>query len=106
MTDPRPFIDDYYEAMKVAARLKAAVERAEEHRKIVFSEEVIAADAPISKAEHIARASSTYADAVEELRIASVEYGDAAAKVEYLKTRFEAWRTNMATHRTKLQKGE
>lgn len=107
MPDVKPHLDELRAAMRVASRAKAQMERAEENRKIVFSEEVVASqEKSLARAEHIARASSTYQDAVEELKQASIACGDAQAEVVYLQNRFEAWRTNMASARANRMTGD
>jgi len=93
---------DYRRALHANAKAVADLEEAEEQRKIVFSEEVVAFTqdgTAIGKAEHMARASFAYQAAsarVVRCRLAKEEtYGE----VESLKTRFETWRSRAANAR-------
>src|SRR5712671_503848 len=87
----------YHEALKSAASLTAAEHAAEDHRKIVLSALIVAAgDMPLSKAEHVGRSSEHYQDATNTLNTAREGAEGAKAEVEYLKTRWETWRTKMS----------
>lgn len=96
------FHDDYGVALRRLAKAVAELERAEEARKSLFSELVVEASkdgTAIGKAEHIARASFDYRAASEAVAVARHEKEDAAGNVEWLKTRWETWRSRAANAR-------
>lgn len=74
--------------------------------KVVFSRQVLAAgDVAISKAEHIARASSEYTDWCEMLDTARTAAEKARAEVEWLKCRWETWRSKSSLAKARLANG-
>lgn len=96
------FLDEYRQAALAAAETKAEEARLEEVRKITFSRLVKdQGDMAVAKAEHIARADAAYEDACDELAAARKAAAIAAARHDYLKTRFEHWRTRAANNRGK-----
>lgn len=101
MTDAPTLVDEYKDALQRVAELKANERAAEERVKIVFSTQVLAAgDVSAAKAEHVARASKEYEVAVAELKHARAAAGLAEAHAEYLRVRWETWRTRMSMRKT------
>lgn len=90
-------------AALAAGRLRAEAEYAEELRKIAFAKAVSAQPPAISvaKAENLARGSAEFLAYVDALHAANLAANEAAAQLDYLGKRWEKWRTQMATARTK-----
>jgi hypothetical protein len=75
----------------------------EEQRKIAFSQAVFASgESSMAKAEHAARTSSAFMDAVNALDDARRAAATAKAKVTYMAARLDVWRTRSATARQKM----
>ena len=103
MTSVDDLVEQYHLALQEMARANADLSAFEDGAKIVFSKQVIAAgDVAISKAEHIARASDQYAAARIILDAGRKSAEAARAEVEYLKTRFEAWRSKSSMAKARL----
>lgn len=89
-----------------AARARAAAEVADERRKHVLSVLVLdarAAGKAVGEAEHVARASVQYQQAVDEWAQANSEWRVLEARAEAKRLKFEAWRTVSATERARMQ---
>lgn len=87
-------VQTYRDALLAQAKANAAEAQADDARKVVLSEQVLAAgDVPLSKAEHIARASAPYKLALTDLNHARDVAETARAEVEATRVRFEKWRT-------------
>jgi len=90
-------VEAYGVALRAAAKANAEAEAADDARKIVRAKEMLASgETATTKAEVIATASQPYINAVNALNAARGAAEDARAEVEYLKTRFEKWRTSMS----------
>ncbi len=102
------FLKDYHAVLIEAGKTASDVERLEEQRRVAFSEQIIAArKAPetkvsVAEAEHIARTSEPYSDAVARLDVAREKAAEAKAKAIYYEARFDAWRTKSATKRAEI----
>lgn len=107
MTEPvsiDALLDSYHGALKEQASANAAEMQAKETCKVVMAEQQIAAgDVAVAKGEVIARASPAYKDALRDLFAATETAEKARGEVEYLRARFEAWRTKMAMQRVVRQ---
>ena len=103
-------VDELLELLRSALQLQAAGNAAEmqakETCKVVKAEQQIAAgDVAVAKAEIVALASPAYKDALRTM-FGTVETAEnARAEAEYLKARFDAWRTKMATQRERMKQG-
>lgn len=107
MTTVDQLLEEYREAATDAGRLAAAADGLDEQRRIVFSEQVLAAgDMAVAKAEHAARASAPYKQVCRDIEAARREAAEARASADYLEKRFEAWRSKMASARAAQQHGE
>lgn len=98
------FLDEYRKALHLAGKTQADVERLDEQRRVAFSEAIVAnANAKsVAIAEHMARTSEPYGDAVAALDVARETAAAAKADVVYYQARFDAWRTKSATKRTEM----
>ena len=90
-------IDDLIEAYGAALREQAAsnaeLAAAEDTAKIILAECLANEQAPEWKAEAAARSSSAYKAAIVNVHQARERAEKARAEVEYLRARFEAWRS-------------
>jgi hypothetical protein len=103
VTDVLDLVEQYRVALQDAARLEAGARAADENRKIAFAKAVIAAgDVSAAKAEHVARASTAYREACDELHIAEERASLARAEAEYLSKRWETWRTRMSFKKAQM----
>lgn len=101
------FLSEYGEMLELSARLSAEEARLEEAKKIAFSAALReAGDIPVTKAEHVARTSEHYLDAVKRLDNAREQAAIAGAKVKHLAARLDVWRTRMSTEREKMKRKE
>lgn len=97
-------LDAYHAALKEQASANAAEMQARETCKVIMAEQQIAAgDVAVTKGEIIARASPAYKNALRDLFEATETAEKARGEVEYLRARFEAWRTKMAMQRVVRQ---
>lgn len=97
------FLNEYRQALVAAGKLAADVERLDEQRRIAFSTAfIVAGDVSAAKAEHVARTSEVYADAVAALDVVRERAAEAKANAVYYQARFDAWRTRSATKRTEM----
>jgi hypothetical protein len=101
------FLAEYRAVLLKSGKTQADVERLDEQRKAAFSEALLAARKAAEKvsfaeAEHMARVSETYADAVARLDVAREACATAKAEAVYFQARFDAWRTKSATKRTEM----
>ena len=105
-SDVDDLVEIYHEALRRAAKAIAAEASADEQRRIVRAELMVkAGDIPVSKAENIAMASPEYKAAARDLFNASTEAEEAKAEVEYIKTRWDTWRTKTSAQKAKMQHG-
>lgn len=108
-TTPIPvdeLVEEYGLALRAAAKATAAEAAADDARKIVMAKEIIAAgDMAVTKAENIARASQPYINAVNALNDARREAEEARAEVEYLRVRWETFRTKTSAQKARMQHG-
>lgn len=99
-------LDAYHAALKEQASGNAAETQAKEACRVVLAQQQIAAgDVAVAKGEVIARASPAYKDALRDLFSATEAAEKARAETEYLRTRFEAWRTKMSMQKVVRQMG-
>ena len=114
MSSPDPFdafMTEYRDVLHQAGVWRAALEEAEEKRRLAFSNAVVTADIssdskmPANKAEHWARTSDGYKAAVDALDAARAAYEAANAQAVWFTARFEAWRTRSASKRAEFQSG-
>ncbi len=94
-------VEEYKKALKIQAEYNANEASHEDNRKIVLSEEIVKASSgpdgmAVTKAEHVARASQAYKAETDMLAKARSLAEVARADVEYIRVRFEAWRTKMS----------
>lgn len=94
----------YRDALKAQAIDSAAEAAADDNRKVVLSEQIVACgDVAVTKAEHAARASKPYRQALDALNATRECAENARAEVEYLRVRFEKWRTSMSMQKVMRQ---
>ena len=104
-TDPvAALIEEYHGKMRLHATYAAKAASLEHKRKSLISRLILEQEGvPVTKAEHIARASEAYLRFLEELeefdRLARQTHAD----VEYLRARLDVWRTRSATARVQQQ---
>lgn len=99
-------LDAYHVALKEQAGASAAEMQAKETCKVVMAEQQLAAgDVAVTKGEIIARASPAYKEVLRDLFGATETAEKARGEVEYLRARFEAWRTKMSMQKVVRQMG-
>lgn len=99
-------VDAYHAALKTQATASATESDQDDSRKIVLSQQILkAGDIALSKAEHVARASEEYLRASARLSAAREDAENARAEVEYLRVRFEKWRTRMSFKKAMANNG-
>ncbi len=99
-------LDAYHAALQAQAAANAAEMQAKETCKVVMAGQQIAAgDVAVAKAEIIARASPSYKDTLRSLFSTTEAAETARGEVEYLRARFEAWRTRMSMQKVVRQMG-
>jgi hypothetical protein len=97
-------VEEYGKALHRLAKANAEESSAEETRKVVLAQQIVAAgDVAVSKAENIARASAPYAKALVTLDFARTEAEEARAEVEWLKVRWETWRTKTSYDKERIR---
>jgi hypothetical protein len=96
------FFTAYRDALQEAAVLSAAVIDLEHQRKRILAQEIVAqVGVPLSKAEEIARAGQRYGEFLDALKRQRLAAARAEAQAEYLRARWESWRTVNANRRAK-----
>jgi hypothetical protein len=98
------FFAAYRAALEDAAVLSAAVVDMEHERKRILAQEIVAQGGPVAKAENIARAGERYGAFLDQLKAARRDAAKAEAYAEYLRTRFESWRSSNATKRVRYER--
>jgi hypothetical protein len=98
--------EDFFSALKAALHsaktLEAEVEDLEHERKRVLAKEIVAqGNISVAKAEEVARAGEAYGTFLATLKAKRQDMAKASADAEYLKTRWETWRSQQATKRAK-----
>jgi hypothetical protein len=103
-------IDDAMERLRVAMHGSAVAlseaARLDERRKIVRSQLVKkyrAEGKAVGESEHLAMASDAYEAAVNEHYLADLEAVTKKAEADFLKIKFEAWRTRAANKRAEMK---
>lgn len=106
-TDIDQLLEDYRRALVKLSEANAAYFEQDENRKIILARQTKEfADQPLTKAEVWARASEPYALAIGALVELQRAAENAKADVEFLRARFEAWRTRSATLRAMRQRDD
>lgn len=94
----------YHGALKALALANARAASMEENRKIELARQIVkAGDIAVSKAENIARCSDGYVMSAQMASDANAKAEEAKAEVEYLRTRWETWRTKMSMQKVMRQ---
>lgn len=96
-------LDQYHEALREQAAALAGLSGAEETLDVTMAEILATADVAEWKAKAAAKASSVYKAALFDVVEARERAEKAKAEVEYLRCRFEAWRTKSSTARARMQ---
>lgn len=103
-------IDEAMERMRLAmldsARKQSEASRLDERRKIIRAQLVkkFRADGKaVGESEQLAMATEQYESAVNEAYLADLEAGLAKAEADFLKIRWETWRTRAANKRAEMK---
>lgn len=103
-------IDEAMERMRLAmqdsARKQSEASRLDERRKIIRAQLVkkFRADGKaVGESEQLAMATEQYETAVNEHYLADLEAGLAKAEADFLKIRWETWRTRAANKRAEMK---
>ncbi len=89
-------------AMEASARAQSEAARLDERRKIIRSQLVKfyrAEGKAIGESEHLAMASDKYEAAVQEHYLADLDAGLKRAEAEFLRIKWDTWRTKAANRR-------
>ena len=98
------FLQELHDAQRAANLAAAQVERCEDLRKVVLSQQIVAAgDVAAAKAEALARCSEPYRAALDTLHAVREAQAEASAKADWMGKRWEKWRSLIATERVKMQ---
>ena len=100
--DDGSFLEEYRVALHSAARLSAQEKNLEDERKRTISGLISASDDPVARAEHAARSHRDVHALDDALAQARLEAAAAQAEAKYMETRYEVWRSRLATYRAKL----
>ena len=99
-------IHEAEEIFRAAAEARAEAERLEKilkHKHAVLFTEFRNAGKGVAESEKLAMATETYASAMNKWAAANGAYRLAEAEAETKRLAFEAWRTENATERAKMQ---
>lgn len=97
-------VDSLHERLRDHAVYAAQAQRLEHARKALISKLILEQEGvPVTKAEHIARASQPYAEHLALLAKAQTDASTAFADVEWYRARLEVWRTKSASARAQQQ---
>jgi hypothetical protein len=103
-------VDEGVERMRLAmldsARKQSEASRLDERRKIIRAQLVkkFRADGKaVGESEQLAMATDQYESAVNEAYLADLEAGLAKAESDFLKIRWETWRTRAANKRAEMK---
>lgn len=99
-------LDEALERMRIAmldaARSQSEAARLDERRKMIRSQLVKfyrAEGKAVGESEHLAMASERYEAAVQEHYLADLEAGARKAEAEFLRIKWDTWRTKAANRR-------
>lgn len=97
-------VEGYHAALKEQAEAVAALSALDDRSGVMLAEAFIAAgDVSVEKAKNVAKASAEYRAALDAMVPVRRRAEDAKAEVEYLRTRWETWRTKMSMQKVKMQ---
>ena len=100
-------LDEFLESFRLAlvdqAKLEPEAKRQDDQRKIILAEIINHTEGPIASRPNIALATDRYREACDSLKEARTKANLADAKVKWMETRFEAWRSRNATKRAEMQ---
>jgi len=103
-------VDEAMEKLRLAmlhsAKAQSEASRLDERRKIIRAQLVkkFRADGKaVGESEHLAMATDQYETAVNEHYLADLDAGLAKAEADFLKIRWETWRTRAANKRAEMK---
>lgn len=109
MTDESTF-DERMEVLRLAmlesARCQSEASRLDERRKIIRAQLVkkFRADGKaVGESEQLAMATDTYENAVNEHYLADLEAGQRKAEADFLRIKWDTWRTRAANKRAEMK---
>jgi len=98
------FLEQYRSALKEAGRLAATEKNLEEERKRTISGLIAESKEAVNRSEHVARSHRDVQALDDQLAEVRLKAADAAAEAKAMETRYEVWRSRLATYRAKLQR--
>lgn len=99
-------VEKYHAALQRMAAANAAEASADDQRKIIRAKQMVkCGDIAATKAENVAMASPEYEASVRDCFNARKEAEEARGEVEYLKVRWDTWRTKTSAQKAKILHG-
>lgn len=99
--------ENYTESFRLKAeewaRANGEAERLEHMRHVILAELFNQMEGPIGEREHKARAHARYHEHILEMTQARTKANVAKGQMEFMRMRFEAWRTVNATRRAEMK---
>lgn len=99
--------EEYTEQFRIKAlkwaNANGEAERLEHMRKVILGELVNQIGGPITKAEHEAHGHKHYVQHIRDMTHARTKANIAKGEMEFMRMRFEAWRTVNATRRAEMK---
>lgn len=96
------FLEEFRLALVEQAKLDPEAKRQDDQRKIILSEIINHTEGPVASRPNIALATPRYQEACDSVKDARTKANLADAKVKWMETRFEAWRSRNATKRAEM----
>lgn len=96
------FLEQFRLALVEQAQLEPEAKRMDDHRKIVLAEIINHTEGPVASRPNLAMATERYRRACDDLKAARTKANLADAKVKWMETRFEAWRSRNANKRAEM----